>query len=198
VAANDPCDTDTVDGAGYGGNLLQNFPELTEAVNGNELRIKGRLNSVPGRAYRLEFFASPVCHSTGYGEGAAYLGETTLQLTACTNTFTAALPVQVPAGHVITATAIDPAGNTSEFSACRAVVRVPALAIAPPASGQNQLKLSWLDTPQLPGLALLETDSLAEPVVWWLSTNPPALVNGSREVTVATTNGNRFYRLEYP
>ncbi|HXJ63508.1 MAG TPA: hypothetical protein VNN79_07120 [Actinomycetota bacterium] len=31
------------------------------------------------------------------------------------------LPVEVPARRFITATATDPAGNTSEFSACRKV-----------------------------------------------------------------------------
>jgi hypothetical protein len=198
VNANDPCDADVVDASGYGGNLLQNFPELTEAVGGAALRIKGRLNSVSGRAYRLEFFSSPSCHGAGYGEGVTYLGSATLALTSCTNTFVVSLPVQVPAGHVITATATDPAQNTSEFSACRQVVNLPNLTIAPIASGQDRLTLSWIDTPQLPGLALSETDNLSEPVTWRPTTNVPVLINGSRRITVTTTNGNRFFRLAYP
>src|SRR5262249_17465233 len=69
VTPNDPLDPDP------GPNLLQNYPVLTSAVvSGTTLTVKGTLNSIPNRTYRVEFFASDVGHPSGFGEGKTYLG----------------------------------------------------------------------------------------------------------------------------
>ena len=117
VTPNDPRDPD--DGA----NNLQNFPVLQSATSGGgTTTVKGTLNSNPGTAFRVEFFASPAADPSGYGEGARFLGAAAVTTNATGNaSFTAQLPVSVPAGQVITATATDPAGNTSEFSKARRV-----------------------------------------------------------------------------
>src|SRR5262249_46496569 len=66
---NDPCDTDT------GPNNLQNFPVLTGASSvGGSTSIQGTLNSSPNRSFRIEFFSSPACDPTGFGEGQTLLG----------------------------------------------------------------------------------------------------------------------------
>jgi hypothetical protein len=109
---NDPGDADT------GPNQLQNFPVLTAAFgfNGN-LTIYGTLNSAASTAFTLEFFANQAADASGFGEGQIFLGQanvTTNGSGAVTFNVTFPLPANVAA---VSATAIDPNGNTSEFSA---------------------------------------------------------------------------------
>ena len=67
--------------------------------------------------YKLEFFANKVADNTGYGEGQTYLGSGSVTTNSDGNgTFTVTLPTMTKYGDVITATATDPSGNTSEFS----------------------------------------------------------------------------------
>jgi Tol biopolymer transport system component len=114
VTPNDAGDADV------GGNDLQNFPVIASAVIGiGTLTIDARLSSQTGSAYVLEFFASVACDASRYGEGKTYLG------TASATTDVSGqlrvlptFPVSVTPGTPITATATDPLGNTSEFSAC--------------------------------------------------------------------------------
>lgn len=114
VTANDGLDQDT------GPNNLQNFPVLTSAAAASdEVNITGSLNSEPGSQYRLDFFASQSCDASGFGEGQRFLGT----LTVVTNdnggaAFNTTLGGIVAPGSVITATATDELGNTSEFSQC--------------------------------------------------------------------------------
>ena len=113
VSANDPCDGDG------GANLLQNFPVLAEVQAGSNLWVRGSLNSAPNQTYLLQFFANQARDTSGNGEGQIYLGDVILALgAACSNSFTNTLSVVVPVGYWISATATDPANNTSEFALC--------------------------------------------------------------------------------
>lgn len=111
--ANDAGDPDA------GANNLQNYPDLQSAVatlNGTD--VTGLLNSEVNTTYWLEFYSNPVCDTTGRGPGVAFLGAFTV--TTDGNgfaPFTFPLPPVGPF-DVITATATDPGGNTSEFSGC--------------------------------------------------------------------------------
>lgn len=111
VNANDGGDGDT------GANNRQNFPVLSVAENGANIDITTALNSAANTSFRIEYFSSTSCHSTGYGEGQTYLGysDLTTDLTG-NNSIVVSFPI--PLGAYLTATATDPAGNTSEFSAC--------------------------------------------------------------------------------
>lgn len=114
VTPNDPCDADV------GLNLQQNFPVIKNAViSGGTIAIAATLNSTPGGTYHLEFFASPATDLTYFGEGQTVLGSSTVDIPAgsCNGTFDVSLPLPAGAGNVITATATDAVGNTSEFSA---------------------------------------------------------------------------------
>jgi uncharacterized repeat protein (TIGR01451 family)/CSLREA domain-containing protein len=109
-----------------GANHLQNFPVLASAAsNGSSTTVEGDLNSAASTSFRIEFFSSPGCDASGYGEGKTYLGF--LEGAAATTDasgnlhFSAVLAVGAPVGHAVTATATDPNGNTSEFSACKSV-----------------------------------------------------------------------------
>ncbi len=112
VTPNDPGDADT------GSNELQNFPVIFTA-GGSSLTISGMLNSVPNTEFRVEFFANAECDPSGHGEGETFVGHTMVTTDGFGDvSFTVTLPTTVPAGTFITATATDPGGNTSEFSAC--------------------------------------------------------------------------------
>lgn len=109
---NDPGDFDT------GPNELMNFPvlDLARATPGH-LIVRGTIDTQNPRDVRIEFFANPVPtpggDPSGHGEGAIFLG------TVRPNSqgkFNAALP-RVPVGTIISATATDAVGNTSEFAA---------------------------------------------------------------------------------
>ena len=123
VTPNDSCDADT------GPNNLQNFPVLTSASSGSgNTQISGTLNSSADTTYTIDFYANPTCDASGNGEGQTYLGSTNVTTGAdCNASINVTLPVNIPAGEVITATATDPQGNTSEFSACRALSAPPTV-----------------------------------------------------------------------
>ncbi|QQS40629.1 MAG: carboxypeptidase regulatory-like domain-containing protein [Acidobacteriota bacterium] len=116
VSSNDFCDLDS------GGNLGQNFPVITDvAVNAGSTDIGGYLatGSPTTQNYTIDLYSSPSSDSTGHGEGMTHIGSTVLTIpsTCAANPFNVTLPVVIPAGHSVTATATDPFGNTSEFSA---------------------------------------------------------------------------------
>lgn len=109
---NDAGDPDT------GPNNLQNHPTLTSAVLGTSTTVAGTLNSTASTTFRIEFFDSAAADASGFGEGLNFIGAVNTTTNGSGNaTLNAVLPVIVPAGHLICATATDPAGNTSEFSA---------------------------------------------------------------------------------
>jgi hypothetical protein len=112
VTPNDPGDGDT------GPNNLQNFPVLTQASSpGGTTSVQGSLNSTANTSFSLQFFSSPVCDPSGHGEGQTFLGSTPVTTDGAGNAgFAASLPAT--AGSFVTATVTDPAGNSSEFSAC--------------------------------------------------------------------------------
>ncbi len=110
VTPNDSGDADA------GPNGLQNYPDLTSATTaGSTTKISGVIDSSPGGTYDIDFYASPTCDGSTHGEGATYLGSSSeLNLVP----FTFDTPTALADGTAVTATATDPSGNTSEFSAC--------------------------------------------------------------------------------
>lgn len=112
VSPNDANDAD------IGANNLQNFPVLTSVASiGNSTSIQGSLNSTPNTAFQIDFYSSSALDPSGNGEGALFVGTTSISTDSNGN---AAINVSFPlslAGRVVTATATDPLGNTSEFSA---------------------------------------------------------------------------------
>ena len=118
AATNDVNDLDS------GPNNLQNFPVLTSALtNVSGVRIAGVLNSTPDKSFQVQCFANTMCNATGYGEGEIFLTETNVTTDSSGSVaFQIHLPDGLPPGHrFIAATATDPDGNTSEFSACLTV-----------------------------------------------------------------------------
>ena len=102
-----------------GPNNLQNFPVVTSVITGSTTTIQGSLNSNVSSSFTLDFYSSSVCNASGHGEGATFIGSTVVATDANGNaSFNVNLPVSLAAGQVVTATATDATGNTSEFSVC--------------------------------------------------------------------------------
>ena len=115
ATANDTGDADT------GPNNLQNKPNLTSARNeGGETTVKGSLNSVPNRTFRIRFFSNP-----SGNEGKKYIGakKVTTDSDGDKDSFTFKPENKVGANQTITATATRLlADDTSEFSGPEEVV----------------------------------------------------------------------------
>ncbi len=123
VTANDPGDGDSV-GANHG----QNFPDLTSVVPGATPTVSGTLSSIASSSFEVQFFASSVCDSSGYGEGERYLGSATVVTESDgLGTFDTVLTESIATGEFITATATDGEKNTSELSACAETVDASAI-----------------------------------------------------------------------
>ena len=116
VTFNDPGDTDG------GSNHLQNFPALTNAISNNGVTtITGTIATNASQNYYLDFYSNAEKEPNGFIEGRSYLGTIQVTTDAAGNaSFSAALPVSVANGTLITATATStallPAGDTSEFA----------------------------------------------------------------------------------
>jgi hypothetical protein len=114
VTFNDTGDGDT------GPNGFQNYP-IIESITygGSTTTVTGTLNSASSSTFDLDFYGSPVCspRPQDLPEGKTYLGSIPVTTNASGDaTFNAVLPVALPNGSTITATATDAGGNTSEFS----------------------------------------------------------------------------------
>jgi hypothetical protein len=100
-----------------GRNHLENFPVIQvagEVAGGTG--VDASLDSLPNSPYGIDFFAT-TADPSGYGQGQTYLGSTGVVTDGSGHAvFTILLPAVAP-GSVITATATDVFGNTSEFSA---------------------------------------------------------------------------------
>ncbi len=120
---NDAGDADT------GPNGFQNYPLISSVTYGaSTTTVNGTLSSAPSTIFDVDFYGNPVCarRPQDLTEGRTYLG--TKQVTTDGSgeaTFSAVLDVALDNGSLVTATATDPAGNTSEFSPRFAVVSTP-------------------------------------------------------------------------
>src|SRR5262249_36196748 len=92
---------------GPGPNDLQNYPVITSATcSGGSVMLSGTLDSVASTMFRIEFFSSPACNPTGFGEGKHFLGSANVTTNgSCTANF-GPLSFPFPFGDTIaTATA---------------------------------------------------------------------------------------------
>jgi hypothetical protein len=117
ITANDAGDAD------IGANNLQNTPVLTTAsASGGSVTVAGTYNSIPSTTFTLQFFAN----NPPGTQGQTLIASIPVTTDAAGNAaFNQTFPAAVTAGQLITATATDAAGNTSEFSAQPVPVVVP-------------------------------------------------------------------------
>jgi len=112
VTANDAGDGDT------GANNLQNYPALTSAISSAGVTtVTGSLNSTATTTFTLEFFSNTANDPSGFGEGETFRLSNTVMTDGTGNVnFSFNIPVALPVGQFVSATATDPANNTSEFA----------------------------------------------------------------------------------
>jgi hypothetical protein len=83
----------------------------------DQLVVYGSLNSTADTTFVIECFVSDSADGSGYGEGEAFLGDTTVTTDGSGDvSFSVTIAATVTAGQVISATATHPDGSTSEFS----------------------------------------------------------------------------------
>ena len=146
VTPNDPGDSDT------GANNLQNYPLIASAsVAVGSATVSGTINSSPGAALQLDFFANVACSPSGNGEGRTFIGSTDVTTDAGGDAAFGPLSLAVPDGEgVITATATNAGGDTSEFSPC-----------PQPANGASTTALASSRNPSLVGESVTFTATVS-------------------------------------
>jgi hypothetical protein len=133
VTPNDAGDADT------GPNNGQNYPMITTVTpGGSTTNIQGLLNSTASTVFDIDLFSTAACipFPQAYLQGENYLG--TFQVTTDGSgnaTFSHDVPFVLQPGQLVTATATDPNGNTSEFS--QRILFIVSPGSGPPAGGTN-------------------------------------------------------------
>lgn len=106
----------------HGPNEGQNFPTVTSATaDATSVTVGGFLDSLPSAQFRVEYFVSTNCETSGFGEGEHYIGFQNVTTGADGKATLGANFVTTYLSGFVTATATDPDGNTSEFSPCMAI-----------------------------------------------------------------------------
>ncbi len=102
-----------------GPNNLQNYPVLTGVTTTNGVTtVTGTLHSTPSSSITIELFSNTVADPSGNGQGRTFAGSVTVTTNASGDaTFSTATLAPVALNSILSATATDGAGNTSEFSA---------------------------------------------------------------------------------
>ena len=181
ITDNDNCDTE------IGPNNLQNYPVLTSATSsGDGTTIEGSLNSAPNTTFRIEFFDNHQCHPSGNGSGETFIGSTDVITDGnCNAPINVTFQVNVEGGHVITATATDPAGNTSEFSAC-----VPVSGPTP--TGTPSPTPTGMPSPTPTGTPECNQSITSGDAIWYLD------IAGSYQITVSGGNPSSYHATGLP
>jgi hypothetical protein len=98
-----------------GPNDLQNAPVIVAGPGAAGVSVSGTLNSRPNTTYRIDFYSSLGPNNAGRAEGRSWLGTIGVTTDAGGDAvFGAELSPAI--GNLLTATATDPGGSTSEFS----------------------------------------------------------------------------------
>jgi trimeric autotransporter adhesin len=128
TTANDAGDVDT------GDNGLQNTPTLISAyASGADTVLNGTIDTTANTTLRIEFFSSPTGDGLGHGEGAVFLGFTTVTTDGVGQASFAVLMsgVSINPGHVVSATATVDLGGGNHGSTSEFAANVVATAVQP-------------------------------------------------------------------
>ncbi|WP_148594038.1 Calx-beta domain-containing protein [Aquisphaera giovannonii] len=136
-----------------GPNDFQNYPVLSAAAtDGATLSAAGTLDAARSSSYTIQLFGSPTPDPSGFGEGAVFLGSKSVTTDSMGRaTFNFGLPSTIQPGMVLSATATDSGGNTSEFS--------PDLVIR--AMADLSVSVAANPSPAYPGAALTYTITIS-------------------------------------
>jgi hypothetical protein len=174
-----------------GPNDLQNFPQISGAASApGSLTLTGTLNSSNNTIYRLEFFHSPDFSPSNQPQGKLFLGFTNVTTDASGNAGFSVTFNQSVSGGFITATATDPAGNTSEISDGLPFAAAPRIGIT--LSG-SQIRVLWLTN--LTSFTLQSNANLAQPNNWSNVSGSPGIIGTNFFRDFPPNTSPRFFRL---
>ena len=106
------------DSSGHTGpNLFQDFPVLTSAVaTSSGTTVRGTVHGPANSTIRVEIFASTTADPSGHGQGNSFLDAVAVKTNSHGDgTFALAIG-SIAQGSILSATATDASGNTSEFA----------------------------------------------------------------------------------
>lgn len=119
IHAPDGPNTNDAGDADSGTNNLQNYPVLDAVLPIGATSASGTLDSSPSSLFTIDVYVSTACDPSGFGEAETPAGSTAVMTDETGHaSFTVTLAAAAVAGQVLTATATDATGNTSELSAC--------------------------------------------------------------------------------
>ncbi len=107
----------TAGGSQVGPNDLQNYPVLASAIASTQnTTITGSLTAAADQSFTIQFFSNANADASGFGQGQTFVGSTTVETgSGGKASFTFVAPANL-AGQMLSATATDQNGNTSEFA----------------------------------------------------------------------------------
>jgi hypothetical protein len=166
-------------------NLGRNFPELFSATtSAGGTTVTGQLCAPAGLSLTLDFYDNDSADPTGYGEGQTWIGSANLVAGAGQTPFSAVLPVMLDPAHVVTATATDSEGNTSEFSRFIVVTRENSRPVA-----DSQTVSTAEDTPL--AVELFGSDADGDDLTFEILTPPShGALSGTAPLLTYTPNPN--------
>jgi uncharacterized repeat protein (TIGR01451 family) len=173
-----------------GANNNQSFPVIDSVTSsGGFTTVLGTLDSTKDFKFEVQFFRNDVPDPSSFGEGQTFLGEQTVVTDGFGHAqFAVRLPATVSPVQFLTATATDPAGNTSEFSQEIADLAIAATGpTPPPAVGQDfTLTLTLTNTGPFPAYNPTVTDTLPANVTFVSATGGATPQKGVLTIPVGT------------
>jgi predicted outer membrane repeat protein len=183
---NDPGDGD------YGGNYRQNYPAITSLITGvSTTRVTGTLNSWPNSGFVIDLYAQ--AHDAPFSPGSSirYLGSTNVVTdTAGNASFDVVLATSLVTGELVSATATDYYGNTSEFSDFKWVFVSPTAGLVTSEGGAQATFNVSLALPPTADVTveLTSSDATEGTVSPGIVTFTPSNWNVPQVVTIASVN----------
>jgi len=182
---------------GNAGETITNLVSMTWAASdGIKTAIQASMSTYPNGQFLIQFYQDIAPNPSGYGEGLAYVGSTSITTGADgLANFALTLPTGVLPGRYLSATATDSSKTTWEFGADFQVQAPPQLSIALAGAGNapGTILISWPTSSA--GFVLEQTTNLTPPVAWSPSTNA-VIVNGtSSSITFVPSGMETFYQL---
>jgi hypothetical protein len=183
---------------------MQNYPVITNAFGyAGSTIVLGRFNSLANRSYFIDLYRNTAPDISGYGEGQFYLGTVSVTTDGSGNTaFAFTNAAGNFSGQYVSATATDPAGNTSEFSLAAITTNAPAPSAqfaAPYAWRSNGFILNLTFTTNFSYRIQATTNLGTNPIPWIDLTNfTPASATLLFTDLAAANFRVRFYRVVSP
>ncbi|MGO8698650.1 MAG: beta strand repeat-containing protein [Limisphaerales bacterium] len=183
--------------------LTSNMVTLTEAASDGAITsIAGNLSGYASSYFLIQFYENLAADPSGYGEGLFYIGSTNISTGSNGQAaFSVVLPVGVPPGRFLSATATDNANTTWEFGPDVEVTPPPppSLSFTRVAAASNTpaaIVFSW--PAKAAGFVLQQTTNLTPPAAWTSPTNAQKVDGATTSITVNPTGNAIFYRLVSP